>query len=290
MLYRYTALPLGFSSPCACFYTQMATSSRYCNEKLSVAYAKFRPVYSQQVTKIINSYITGANGGAVFDMALDVGCGSGQSTFLVCDSYKKVVGVDVSSTQIKQAKKQIKTEQAKSARANVEFLVADAQNLPFESSSVDLLTCAMTWHWLDTEKFYAEAKRILKPHGCIAVYGHGVRVADNARIRKAFDIFNGELFQFNCFPEQNLHVLNNYKSVELPFMHTERIDFDLPQQVTIDQLLGFFSSVSMYESYCEKYPNNTLLQKIKYDYEAQNGKCDVETFTFPGFVIMGLND
>jgi hypothetical protein len=61
-----------------------------------------------------------------------------------------------------------------------------------------------------------------------------------------------------------------------------RVEFSLPQEVTLEQLLGFFS---MYKTYCEKRPDNTLLQRIRADYEAACERCDVEKFTFPGFVL-----
>ena len=209
---------------------------------------------------------------------------TGQSTFLLHNSFKKIVGLDISETQIDQAKK----KQIENEFKDVEFVVGDAHDIPMESSSVDLLTCAMAWHWLDAEKFYAEAKRVLKQEGCITVYGHGVRVFDNTRIRKAFDTFDAELFKFDCFAEQNLHVLNNYEAVELPFSNTQRVDLEFPQEATIDEFLGYFSSVSMYVAYCKKYPNNTLVQhNIRANYEEDSERSDVEKFTLPGFVILG---
>ena len=258
--------------------------TRFSNEKLSVAYAKFRPTYSPHVTDIILSYMARERAGTqLFDVAVDVACGTGQSTFLLHNSFKKIVGLDISETQIEQAKK----KQTENDFKDVEFVVGDAHDIPMESSSVDLLTCAMAWHWLDAEKFDAEAKRVLKQEGCIAVYGHGVRVSDNTRIRKAFDTFDAELFKFDCFAEQNLHVLNNYEAVELPFSNTQRVDLEFPQEATIDEFLGYFSSVSMYVAYCKKYPNNTLLQHIRANYEEDSERSDVEKFTLPGFVILG---
>ena len=262
--------------------------TRFSNEKLSAAYAKFRPTYSPRVMDIILSYMARERASTqLFDVAVDVACGTGQSTFLLHNSFKKIVGLDISETQIEQAKK----KQTENDYKNVEFVVGDAHDIPMESSSVDLLTCAMAWHWLDAEKFYAEAKRVLKQEGCIAVYGHGsgARVFDNTRIKTAFDTLYAEFFKCDCFAEQNLHVLNNYEAVELPFSNTRRVDLEFPQEATIDELLGFFSSISMYLAYCKKYPNNTLLQQIRANYEEDSERSEVEKFTFPGFVILGQN-
>ena len=263
----------------------MATNviQKFDGVDISKKYAKFRPTYPSDVSDTIVSYMQSRNTG--FDVAVDVACGSGQSTFLLCDFFRKVIGVDISTLQIEQAR----LKGAELRKTNVEFIVGDAHSLPLEASSVDLLTCGAAWHWLDADLFYTEAKRVLKPGGCIAVYGYGFRVTSNQRIMNAFDMFIDELFKTDCFSVQNLHPLNNYEAVKLPFSETQRYDYDFPQSSTIDQVMGLFSSVSMYTAYCERFPENTFLQKIRAGYEMENGKCDVEEFTFPGYVILGKN-
>ena len=264
----------------------MTTVKRFEKADHAAAYAKFRPVYPRAVAEIITTYMK-SRGGSGFELAVDVACGSGQSTFLLCEYFQKVVGLDVSEEQIAQAKLKCTEDVSKAA---VSFEVGDAHSLQLEPSSIDLLTCAAAWHWLDTEKFYVEAKRVLKPKGCLAVYGYGVRIKDNERIKNAFDSFWDEMIQSDCLGKQNMHVMNNYEAVKLPFSQTQQIEFVLPQKATINQLLGLFSSVSAYRSYCEKYPENNLLQKIQSRYEMENGRCNVEEFIYPGFAILGMKD
>ena len=230
-----------------------------------------------------------SKGSLTSGFAVDVGCGSGQSTFLLCDYFTKIVGLDISETQIQQAK--LKYREDISTKSEVEFIIGDAHNLPFETSSVDLLTCAMTWHWFDAEKFYNEAKRVLKPGGCLAIYGHGVIVKDNDRIKNAFDLFHDALISSDTLGENNVHVMNNYQAVEIPFSQTQRIELSFPQKSSIDQLLGLMSSISAYKiSYCTKFPENALMQEIRANYETKDGTHDVEEYTFPGFVILGINE
>ena len=142
----------------------MTTISKYENSEHAACYAKFRLVYPKTVADMITSFMK-TNGSSGFKVAVDVACGSGQSTFLLCDYFEEVVGFDISEAQITQAKLKLKEEQLKIPKKGIEFKIGNAHNLPLESSSVDLLTCAMAWHWLDAELFYAEAKRVLKPNG-----------------------------------------------------------------------------------------------------------------------------
>ena len=55
------------------------------------------------------------------------------------------------------------------------FSVASETQLPVASSSIDLVAAAQAVHWFQPiDAFYKEAHRVLKPHGCLAVYGYGV--------------------------------------------------------------------------------------------------------------------
>lgn len=51
--------------------------------------------------------------------------------------------------------------------------VGTAEELPFPDGSVDLLTAASAAHWFDAERFIKEAVRVLKPRGCLALFGYG---------------------------------------------------------------------------------------------------------------------
>ena len=199
-----------------------------------------------------------------YEQAIDVCCGSGQSTMLLSPLFKNVCGYDNSPAQISQAKSKHET-----AEGNVLFEIGDAHSLPVESSSVDLLTCAMGWHLLDPDKFYSEAKCVLKPKGCLAVYGYNVKVRDNTLVGSLMEAFLRELIQKECVTEQSFAVLNEYSDVVLPFSKTQRINFHLPQRVSIDQLFGFFESFSCYRTYCKKFPENKFLEILRKEYSGQ---------------------
>ena len=159
----------------------------------------FRPVYPNSVCKIITSYMK-SNDCSGFQHAVDVGCGSGQSTVLLCEHFKEVFGYDISQEKIALAKYKKRT-------SNIHFTKADACNLPVLTSSVDLLTCAMSWHWLDVDKFYTEAKRVLKPRGCTAVYCYNAKVSDHKAIGIAYETFIAELTQSGCYSKQSMDSL-----------------------------------------------------------------------------------
>lgn len=133
------------------------------------AYAQFRPNYPETVYKTIVDYYKDALN--EFELAVDIGCGSGQSTEPLKEYFHKVIGVDVSANQIKNAKEK---------HAGIDFQVGPAENLPFlKDGCVDLITVAQAMHWFNHEQFYKEVDRVLKPEGVVALYGYGLPVETN---------------------------------------------------------------------------------------------------------------
>lgn len=100
-----------------------------------------------------------------FDLALDVGCGSGQGTILLAPHFIKVVGTDVSPAQLEMAL-------ANNNPPNVSYRECAAEDLPFASGEVDLVTAMTAAHWFDRKKFLLEADRVLRPGGCLALLSY----------------------------------------------------------------------------------------------------------------------
>ena len=99
---------------------------------------------------------------------------------------------------------------------------------------------------------------MLKPRGCLAIYGYNDEIKDNKRVKNALAVSREAFMQFNCIDKKTMNVFNGYKAVKLPFSQTERIEFDVPQHASMDQVLGFLSSTAAYRSYCKIYPENNL--------------------------------
>ena len=90
---------------------------------------------------------------------LDAGCGVGYGTAHVAQLAQRVVGVDVSDEAIAYAREHY-------AAPNVEFLVADVLELPFDPRSFDTVcSFEIVEHVPDAERFVAELARVLKPGG-----------------------------------------------------------------------------------------------------------------------------
>lgn len=49
-----------------------------------------------------------------------------------------------------------------------------AEELPFGPGEVDLVTAMTAAHWFDRQKFLAEADRVLRPRGCLALLSYSM--------------------------------------------------------------------------------------------------------------------
>lgn len=97
---------------------------------------------------------------------LDVGCGTGFAVRQLSQALRegKVSGLDISQAMLAKAK----TNTANCD--NVELLLGDAENLPYENEQFDRLMCANCFHYFPnllrvTQEFY----RVLKPGGTVYI-------------------------------------------------------------------------------------------------------------------------
>jgi ubiquinone/menaquinone biosynthesis C-methylase UbiE len=97
---------------------------------------------------------------------LDVGCGTGLFTELICETRRPsaVVAIDHASAQIEHAKHKPVARQAN-------FRIADAQALPFASSTFDIVVSALVINFIpDRSRALREMQRVARPGGVVGGY------------------------------------------------------------------------------------------------------------------------
>ncbi|XP_070694372.1 putative methyltransferase DDB_G0268948 [Pempheris klunzingeri] len=136
------------------------------DKKHASSYWKYRIAPSDHLIQEVLDFLEKQKG-RLFELAVDVGCGSGQGTLLLAKHFVSVVGMDVSPAQLDMALQHAK-------EPNITYRQCVAEELPFADSSVDLITAMSAFHWFDRPHFLQEAHRVLKPHGCLALLNYTI--------------------------------------------------------------------------------------------------------------------
>lgn len=98
--------------------------------------------------------------GIKFKNILDLGCGTGAILEQINNTYTfaELYGIDLSEKMIEQAKQRLDSKAVLST--------GDAENLPYEENSFDLVCCVESFHhYPNPRKALSEIRRILKQDG-----------------------------------------------------------------------------------------------------------------------------
>ncbi|KAJ0062236.1 hypothetical protein NL108_002559, partial [Boleophthalmus pectinirostris] len=144
-----------------------ATVSLFGDRQHACAYLQYRPVPHEMVHTIMN-YVK-ERMPFPLELAVDVGCGSGQGTVLLAPHFTRVVGTDISPAQLENAR-------LNQQPPNVTYSLAPSDALPLDDESVDLVTAMSAAHWFHPEHFLEEVHRVLRPGGCVALFSYPIEM------------------------------------------------------------------------------------------------------------------
>ncbi|XP_041057143.1 putative methyltransferase DDB_G0268948 isoform X1 [Carcharodon carcharias] len=217
-------------------------------------YRKYRLSSPNEVQGLIVSYLQRKKG-EPFSLAVDIGCGSGQSTRGMAPYFEKVIGIDVSEAQIEEAKKVDGPD-------NVSYRWGFAEELEFEDGSIDLVTAGAAAHWFDMEKFMKEVERILKPKGCVALYCYEVPCLlnyDNCTEHPAQIVQDLFTILKPYETKVNKIVWDEYKQVfdAITFPDKERAeDIYIKLKKPVSWFISYLRSSVLYQTYLKNDPEN----------------------------------
>ncbi|MDF2445100.1 MAG: SAM-dependent methyltransferase [Moraxellaceae bacterium] len=207
---------------------------------LAQSYAAFRPRYPDTLFAELARLSPGRQ------CAWDCATGNGQAAGGLAPWFREVFATDASAAQIAAA----------AGPANVHFRVAPAERSGLPDAAIDLILVAQAAHWFDLPAFYAEAARVLRPGGVLALLTYsGVRI--NARLDPLLREFH-QATVGPYWPPERAHVERDYR--DLPFPWAE---IPFPAQVmtarwTLDQLIGYLGTWSATRAFREERGEDPL--------------------------------
>lgn len=193
-------------------------------------YAAHRPGYPAELFEFLASQCR------AHELAWDCGTGNGQAARSLTKWFERVVATDASSEQIATAE----------PADRVEFYVAPAEASALPAASVDLVTVAQALHWFNIERFFDEARRVLKPGGVLACWSYH-HCSVNAEIDPLIEAVFAAVEDY--WPPERDIVENRYRDVLLPFHEFAAGPFSLSLSWTADLLVNYMRTWSASRRY-----------------------------------------
>jgi ubiquinone/menaquinone biosynthesis C-methylase UbiE len=100
------------------------------------------------------------------DVALEVCCGPGALTLDLAPAVHRVIGMDVTPAMLEQAR----ARQAQSDLGNIDWMLGDINNIPFDDAHFSIVMCSSAFHHLEhPRRAFAEMLRVCRPGGRILI-------------------------------------------------------------------------------------------------------------------------
>jgi ArsR family transcriptional regulator len=143
----------------------------------------------------------------------DLGAGEGAFSLLLAQRAKKVIAVDTSAKMIEVAREQALRHDVK----NVDYRLGDMEELPIESSTVDIVFFSQSLHHaLHPERAVTEANRILNPGGRIVILD-----LVKHRFEEARELYADEWLGFSESELESMLETSGFTNVQTSVVHKE---------------------------------------------------------------------
>jgi len=195
-------------------------------------YADFRPHYPQALYQWLAATAPARS------RAWDCACGSGQASADLASYFDEVIATDLSAAQLRQAKPD----------PRISYRVAVAEDSGLPAAHFDLVSVAQALHWFDCERFYAEARRVLRPGGLLAVWSYGICSLDHEHGGAELLTFYRDVVG-PYWPAERRHVASGYQTLSFPAPELTVPALAVTQLWSLAELTGYASSWSATAAY-----------------------------------------
>lgn len=193
---------------------------------------------------------------------LDMGCGEGTRLNYLIGKRKKGVGIDISKTAIKEAKKRY---------PNSSFYEADLENVPFKNNTFDLVFSAFVFEHLENpEKVILEAIRVTKKLGKVILiapnYGSPNRSSPPNNSSRPAKLLKGFILDIERLAKK-VDKLDWNKVTPLTERKKYKIDYDVVIEPYLGTLIDYFRgkclTITRFDScWSEELPGVKIQQKV----------------------------
>jgi SAM-dependent methyltransferase len=210
--------------------------------RLASSYARFRPTYPPQLAAHLAAMSPARS------LALDVATGNGQAAVDLAQHFDLVLASDASARQLVEA----------AAHPRIRYLRHAAECLPVRAGSVDLVAVAQAAHWFDLDRFYAEARRVLRPDGVVALWTYGLFSIDTEIDALVGRFYSATVGTF--WPPERRYVEEEYRTLPFPLRDIPAPPFEMTADWSLEDVLSYLRTWSAVDRYRADRGEDPVLQ------------------------------
>jgi ubiquinone/menaquinone biosynthesis C-methylase UbiE len=234
----------------------------------SEQYAAARPSYPDALFAAIAAAAPGR------ERAWDCATGSGQAAVGLAAHFGHVEATDASAQQIANAL----------AHPRVRYTVQPAERTDLAAGAFDAIVVAQALHWFDLDRFYAEARRVLRPGGLVAAWAY-----DWSAVTPAVDraLERHLLVKIRPYwPEQVNRMQSSFMDFPFPFAPVSLPPVRIEMAWTLEQYLAYVETWSATRAYLAQHGRG-ILDEAESAMRKAWGEVRVRTVTMPLHVRCG---
>jgi SAM-dependent methyltransferase len=171
------------------------------------------------------------------ELALDLATGNGQAAVDLAQHFERVLASDASAGQLAHA----------APHARVTYLRHSAEMLPVRDAVADLVAVAQAAHWLDFARFYAEARRVLRPGGVVALWAYGPFRIDDEIDRRVHAFYDGVVGPY--WPPERRYIEAGYRTLPFPLAELPAPQVAFASDWTLQQVISYVGTWSAVDRY-----------------------------------------
>ena len=220
----------------------------------AVDYARFRPRYPDELFRYLAGIVPER------ELAWDCATGNGQAAVALAGEFEHVVATDASEKQIANT----------TPHPRIEYRIASAEKSGIDSNTIDLVAIAQALHWFDLDRFYAEAKRVLKQQGVIAAWAYNL-----LRTTPAIDAVVNHYYSnvVGAFWPAERALVEKFDQLPFPFTEIATPSFEMVAEWNVEHLLGYLRTWSSTQRFIAANKRDPL-QSIENNIRSEWGDAD----------------